>query len=210
MKPSSLRNQGCLYLLIYFALNTVLCSCNRNSLRIPEYIEYVRLQENGLLNSIEQNGYLFRAQYEPADYLTLKELRNDKITKENFIENQIKFTDYFYFDFSIQSFTDAKKVLDKTDSAAYENKFHYLSFDLSNDVFLVSKSDTLPCVLHQFVNNSGVSPEYHFELLFNKPGASFLARDTMFFCYNDRILNAGIIRIPILSKKITNIPQLKI
>ena len=93
---------------------------------------------------------------------------------------------------------------------AYEKNFNHFSFDLSKDIFLLSKEDTLQCLLHQFINSSGISPEYHFELLFEKPDSLFTSRDSLFFMYDDKILNSGKVMIPILTKDIKSIPQLKI
>lgn len=210
MKPFSLKSQGYFLLICLAVLNAALSACNQRSLAIPDYIEYVRSPENGLINSVEGRGYRFTALYEPADYVTLKELRNEKITSESFTATHKKFSDYFYFDFSITPEEDKTKILDEADTSSYEKRFHYFAFELSKDVILVSNSDTLHCLMHQFAGDNKVSPEYHFALMFDQPDRKFLASDTLRLIYNDELLNAGKISVPILTKKITNLPQLKI
>jgi len=188
----------------------IVISCNNRKLSVPDYIQYVRSEENGLLNKLIKGGYIFSALYEPSEYVAIKELRNEKITKESYASTLPKFSDYIYFDFSIRPENTSQKILDPADSVSYDKKFNHFSFNFSKDIFLISKEDTLSCLLHQFISSNGVSPEYHFELLFEKPNSSFISRESLIFLYDDKTLNSGKVMIPILTKDIKNIPQLKI
>jgi len=198
--------QGIFLIVTLIALG----SCNMNTLSIPEYIGYVRSSDKGLSDFKVHNGYVFNVLYEPSDYLALKELRNEKVTVNNFFETRKKFSDYLYFDFSIKPESYDKKVLDKNDSANYEKRFNHFAFDFPKDIFLISKSDTLPCLLHQFTSSSGISPECHFELMFNKPVGNLLSGDSLVLVYEDKLLDSGKIKLFLLNERITNIPQLKI
>jgi len=196
--------------IFIFFFQFALSSCSKSSLSIPDYIGYVRSADNGLTDFTVRNGYVFNVLYEPADYLALKELRNEKVTVDKFFETRKKFSDYLYFDFSIKSETSDKKVLDKNDSLNYEKHYNHFAFDFSKDIFLLTKEDTLRCLLHQLINSGDISPEYHFEVLFEKPDSLFISCDSLVLVYDDKVLNSGKVIIPILTKDIKNVPQLKI
>lgn len=184
-------------------------SCSWNSLSISDFIEYVRTEANGLTSTVSRNNYSLSATYEPADYLALKELRNEKITPENFGKVREKFTDYYYFDFLIKA-PEGKDILDKRDSSKSAIVFHHLSFEFSNDVFLISGNDTMPCLLHHFENTNAISPDCHFSMMFQTPDESFIARDTIWFSYQDKLFDLGTVNIPFFTDNIERIPRLKI
>jgi len=205
-----IRSAGKYALLIGNLLISVsMPSCKNQKLAIPEYIEYVRSSQNGLVNTINKNGFQFTSLYESADYLTLKELRNEHVTKENFESTRSKFVDYLYFDFSIKPEAE-QKILDPLDTSGFEKKYNYFSFGISKDIFLLYKADTLSCLMHQFTSGNGITPECHVELMFERPSSNFSASDSLYLIYKDQILNAGNIQIPTLVKDIENTPQLKI
>ena len=204
-----LRGTGKVLLPVIILIGILLPSCKNQRLAIPEYIEYVRSSQHGLMNTIHKNGFQFTSLYESADYLTLKELRNVKVTKENFESTRTKFVDYLYFDFSIKTEPD-KKILDPTDSSGFERKYNYFSFEISKDIFLLYKTDTLSCLMHQFTSGNGITPEYHLELMFERPSSTLSSSDSLYFIYKDQILNTGNVQIPTLVKDIENTPQLKI
>ena len=161
------------------------------------------------MNSVEKDGYILTAMYEPADYVTLKELRNNKITREEFLKTKSKFSDYYYFDFYIKS-DGTKLILDPNDSSSYTDRFQHFSFDLAGDIYLRSNQDTLHCLLYQFIPSNGISPEYHFEMMFEKPDSSFLNLDTILFSYEDKILHLGTVNIPFKISNLKKVPEIKI
>ncbi len=192
------------YLVLVLIL---LCSCAKNELGISEYIEFIRSEKNGLSKEIRQDKYKFKIQYEPAEYLALKELRGASITPDKFDCELQRFKDYFYLDLCV-SRIDGNLLLDIKDSSVYEGLLNHFAFNLAPSVFIVQGTDTLRCLLYEMNNPGSMSPEYHFQMMFEQP--NFKNMSAINFIYSDSLLYTDVISLPILLDRILDIPQIKI
>ncbi len=196
-------------ILIVFSLSL---SCKRNSLSASDYVQYVKDPRNGLIVDHVAKNFKFSLQYEPLDYLTLKEIRNTKFSPEIFESTRKQFGNSIYFDFIITTLNQQDDLLKEKDSIQFNKRLNYFSFDFNQKVELIDGIDTLHCLLHHFERNYGISPENHIALAFenfkHQPGKS--TNNELLFIYNDEVLQTGKITISINKKSLFEIPGLNI
>ena len=194
-------------LLLFFLL--IHSGCDKSSLNVPDYISFVRDESSGLKKAIKHDDVEFSVQLETPEYLALKELKGTKITRKLLQNEMEKFKDYLYLDFSILLTDLSKPLLDKNDTVNYNRKFNYLSFGMQSNIYFIVKSDTLHCLMYQFVSNQGISPEYHFEMIFDKLDEEDLHSPAKFY-FIDSVMGFGEVSIPFNLQALTKVPKLKL
>lgn len=201
-------------LICFLFIATIGISCSKDSLSVVDFVRYVKNPDNGLITERKVGDFKFTLQYEPVDYLALRELRNDKITQENFESTKKQFGNSVYFDFVITTLDPQEDLLKGKDgdSIKFNQRLNYFSFDFNQKVFLVDGTDTLPCMLHHFERTFGISPENHISLAFENLKSTPIKNmeGNLTFVYYDELLNAGTITMQLDKKNLFVIPGLKI
>ena len=184
-----------------------LCSCS-SDLAPAEYINYVRNPENGLAKEVAIGETLIGIQYEPQDYLALKELRRSNFTKEDIEKMRTHFSDYFYFKLDLTSNENVFfSGIDSTTRNFYDRQ---LKFHLSEYLFLIDNGDTLKCLMSQLDNTGGIGDKYSFAMIFEKKNLS--AEGNIEFLFIDKFSLTGREKVSILLSKgdLLSVPSLKI
>lgn len=200
-----------LFLIIFLI---ILVSCNKKELKPLKYVQWVDNEKNGLSIEKEYDELTFNIQYQPLEYVILRQSKNPNINKEQYDEIKSEVEGLLYFNFIIEMIEGQKSPLyhNITSPVEYQNRVSYLSFQVPNDLKLVIAKDTLPCVLHHFERTYDIMPKITLILGFEKPSdftEDNLKRD-MIFIYDDKIFGVGKTQIKIDNKKLRRIPKLKI
>jgi hypothetical protein len=181
-------------------------SCNGSVLNVRDYIEYVRNPSNDLISKSVSNGYIFRLQYLPSNYLSLIETRGkiDNYTQLDSLSK--KFDSYTYFDLAISS--GGNNTLHGFSDSSLDRNQMYLAFDLTNRLYFVASQDTFKCLMYHLENSGSISPEYHMQLIF--PPFSGIQSDSIRFCFEDSILSKSHVNITMKLNSILQTPDLKL
>ncbi|HNQ13233.1 MAG TPA: hypothetical protein PKM16_08525 [Bacteroidia bacterium] len=197
-------------LLVFLMWSWALClGCKNGSLKPDEYILYVRNPENGLNSCVQTHQAKFCIQLEPSHYLALKELKGKELSGLKLDKELEKFQDYLYVDFSIKLNDGSSRLLDKLDTINYNKNYTYLAFGLGSNIKLLNQHDTLNCLMYQFVDNYGISPEYHFQMIFDRPEELYGSSEYL-FQFNDGVFNFEPLSVPISIKALQKLPTLKL
>ncbi len=193
------------YLIYVFSI-LILGSCTTR-LETKEYVEYVRNPKNGLVIRNSFGDMVVEIQYEPSDYLALKELRGIKLNDAEFAKVKERFQDYIYFKTEIYS--NRGMLFGSIDSLTKESYDSQLKFHFNDYAYLVNCSDTLKCLMSQYDNTGGVGDRYSFEMIFEKKE---LLSDSLKFHFQDKLMRTGIedFNFSISTDAIKNIPDFKI
>lgn len=202
------------YSLLFIILLFFIVSCSKKELDPIKYIQWVENEQNGLSIDKEIGDLIFNVQYQPLDYVILRQNQKTSIDSESYKKIKGEVEGLLYFNFSISTIKDQKSPLYYNISAAeeYQYRVSYFSFEVSNDFKLVIANDSLPCVLHHFERTYNIIPKVTFVLAFEKPEnfSEESLRNDFQFIYNDKIFDVGKIQIKLENKKIRRIPKLNI
>ena len=194
-------------LVILFFL-FVLVSCRTRSLPPSGYIRWVR-ENKALLTERKEIGELFyEAEYTPVDYLVLRDLQDSAtITREMFERQKKNREELLYFTLRVGM---CRKQGDpmyyrSSGNEEYAMRVKYFSFDMQNDLHLITASDSLNCLLHIFERDYGLSGMLTFNLSFKNTGVP----GDMTLIYDDAVYNHGIVKLTFEKKKLRKIPQIK-
>lgn len=191
---------------VYLSLCISLYSCS-GSLKPNDYVQYVRDPINGLVVNKVVNGLNLELQYEPDDYLALKELRGAILKEENFRKVKERFQDYIYFKTEIYS-ADGE-LFKGSDSISTQEFDSQLKFHFNEYAFLIDRKDTLKCLMSQYDNTGEVGDRYSFQMIFEKKE---LLSDSIIFLFHDVLNKTGLqeFKVSISTKAIKSVPDLKI
>jgi hypothetical protein len=185
-------------------------SCRKAALSPSQYVSYIKDPSNGFIITKDLHNYDFKAFYQPEEYVTLKEFRNAKLSKEEFLKVRKNFANQWSFDLCLQNNDSNKIQLNKPDSLN-NKRLDYFSFNINQDVFLIINEDTLKCSLHHYERNFGISPEEHFLFAFAKNKTVALPEiNKMELLYYDKILGVGNLSFEFDIKKLLKNPSIKI
>jgi len=179
------------------------------SLSVAEYMEYVEHQDNGLLQQQENAFFTYSVQYEPLEYLALKELRSLEPSKEEVAQSIKTHEGLRYFILKIASKT-GQDIL-KTNAASeeeYELRQYYFTSLLQNDLAWVSAAgDTLPPALCHFERNYGLAPHNNIVVAFPFD-ENTSAEGT--FLFNDQVLGREVYSFSFEKSAIEQLPTLSL
>jgi hypothetical protein len=183
-------------------------SSNEKELSAAAYINYVEDPGNGLLKEKEIDDIKFSLQYEPYEYLCIKELGHDSVKKEELQAAIKEREDMDYFVLKIQAKNNNQELLKYklSDEKQYQERVDYFSFRMQDDIKLIEGKDSLFCRMFHFERIFGVAPYAKFVLGFEKSKRD----EDKLFVFEDRVFKSGTIKLIITKEDITNIPSLKI
>lgn len=176
-------------------------SCGSANLR--EYVNYVENTEHGLHLIQQSNDFHLEAQYKPAEYVLLKE-RHLKPDDPTWDEELKELQGYEYYTLHIKNI-QGQNLLDvaKTDELSTSIE-HYFSFELENDFYLLTGSDSLSSVLFHWPRTYELSVQESFMLVFPKGDKEADRR----LVYNDKVLGMGRQEFTVEATDIQSVPKL--
>ncbi len=193
--------------ICFFVIICLFCaqlfSCGQRSLSSKEYLEWVENEKNGLLQKNIVNGFQFYLQYEPLEYIVVKESQKNEISKEYLEKRKKELEGYTYFTLTILNNNNQSPF--KTDSADIAG-YHEMSMQ-QDFSFVCSSMDTLPCTFYLFENHGGISPD---KILLGFENNSNLITNGFTLIYNAKILKLGSIRFSYSKEDLQQIPELNI
>jgi hypothetical protein len=183
-------------------------SMTRKKLTPLEYVVWVENPDNGLKVERSWDHYKLTLQYEPLEYVTLKDIGKLEVTAAEFNKKKKEFGNYQYYLLTIKDTLGNEELLksDLNDKNEYYSRVEYFSFEMQKDLLLAEGTDTLNCLLHHFERIYGIAPYATFILAFEKTKHSDESNKTLI--YSDRALGIGIAKIKIREENLENIPEL--
>jgi len=192
---------------------------NSETLLPPDdYIKWIKTADNGLFVSKEVGDITYSIQYEPLEYVALRNLKTKSVSKEQLKNETDRLSDLQYYTLKIST-SKGTDILKYGAEGQYEfnQRIDYYSFRMQSDLKLVEESDTLPCVLFHFERTYGISPYSCFVLAFEltvgekagvSEGKKYRHKDKQFIFY-DQTLKNGIIKLKLRGNNLDQLPILK-
>ncbi len=179
-----------------------------------EYIAWVNNPDNGLNVKKQIGEYSFSVLYKPADYIIAMENKDIPLSTEQWQKEKDRLKDMQYYTLKIEA-DNGEEVLKKgieSDAEYYERLEYFMSM-MQEDISLIEKQDTLPCILYHFERNYGAAPFTQMVLAFEKSEEekqSTRKCEDKTIRINDRILGIGSLSMRVSGSDIQQLPKLKI
>lgn len=174
-------------------------SCSDGSLRAEQYQQWVENEKNKLIQKQLINDYQIILQYEPLEYIVVKESQGKNVSKELLKKRTSELTGFTYFDLKILN----SKNQNAFNNEAKTNKNYHL-FDMQKDFCLIiNNNDTVGCCFYLYESHGGVSPD---EILLGFENSNI---DGFTLMYNADILGIGKIKFNYNKEILQRIPKLK-
>jgi hypothetical protein len=186
------------------------CGNTPQALEPGAYVQWVEAPENGLLLTRSIGEYEFALQYKPAEYVVLQE-NGPGVPAAKLQQGCADIADMEYFTFRIgkKGGTDLLKD-DVSTTDQFTSRLAYFSAAMQRDLFVVSGTDTFPCLLFHFERTYGVDPRSTFLLGFDittlKNGNT---PAELIFGYDDKELGTGPVLFTFSPDKLLNLPSVK-
>lgn len=199
------------YIIFFIACITILYACSENVLKPMAYIKWIEDPLNGLKISKTINELSFEVQYKPYDYIIARELKKDRIKREEYEKIVKEIEGMQYYNFVIRVKDESGSVLKYKTSGEeeYNERLNYFLFNAQNDIYLIEDNDTLKCELYHFERNFGLAP-YNTILCAFYEGTSIDKKSLQdkVFVFNDKTFGYGLIQLPLAASSLRNIPSL--
>ncbi len=189
--------------LLFFVSCRSLHTAREKKLQPVSYVQWIEDTNNGLRIDKEDKPYRYELQYQPPAYLALRQLGNQRITSEVLKEEIANRGDYLYFSLKMQTERDGS-VLTGIDMP---DKSSYLLSGIQKDMFLLSGSDSLACIMSHVEPANSLIPYDQCLLAFEKPKDD---KEDLVFLFRTDVYRKGWLTIPVKRENINKIPQLKI
>jgi len=153
----------------YFACVVILTSCSSSKLERDDYISWIEDCNNGLHVRKDVGDYIFDLQYEPGDYVYLKN-REKGVVPDTSLSSNTK-SDFQYYLLSISAAKGKEDFINFGISSSEEKqrKLYYFSYQFEQDIFLEENGEKYPCLLFHFERPVDLKNERTFLLGFRNP-----------------------------------------
>ena len=169
-----------------------------------EYVQWIENKENGLKVSWKDEAYLYELQYQPTEYLVVRQTKSRQITSSALKEGVQKRGELLYFTFKMWNEKGRGILSDK--NLEIENKNSYLLSGLQNDIMLLAGKDTVRCVMLHFESANNLIPYDQCVLAF-EPVAN--DKEDIVFLFRTDKYKEGWVRMTVKRENIRKIPKLK-
>ena len=195
--------------LLLIVISVMIMSCNNSSLSPSEYVKYVADGANGLVKTKNIGEVNIKVQYKPTAYAIANEMRTNDISKVDFDERKKELESMQYYNLTLD-ITDARNILNYnvSNQSHQQERIHYLSFGMQQDIRLMENGKELPCVLYHFERTYDISKERTFLVAFNQDESTKDATKT--FILDSSVLGIGTIKIQFDGKNIQELPKMKL
>ena len=176
-----------------------------------EYVKWVENPDNGLLVQTEQEGFIFKLQYKPIEYIIAVQERRKRLPEATVTQARKELSGMQYFTFKIRPEKEDQALLDKTKMTVseFDQRLGYFSFSMQKDLLLVDGQDSLPCLLFHHEPTYGLTGEETFLLGFDLPIEPSLYSPKELL-YKDSFLGTGQVSVTIQEAALTSIPALNL
>lgn len=195
--------------LLFIIFSLMIMSCSNSTLSPSEYVKYVADESNGLVKTKNIGEVNVKVQYKPIPYVIANELRTNDIDKDEFEKREKELSSMQYYNLTLD-ITDARNILNYnvSNQSHQQERIHYLSFGMQQDIRLMENGKELPCVLYHFERTYDISKERTFLVAFNQEESTKNATKT--FILDSSVLGIGTIKIQFNGKDIQQLPKMKV
>lgn len=189
----------------------MLFSCSGNRTLSPDdFISWVEDAENGLNVKVESEVYIFETQFEPWAYRYIKDVGRENACLSGFEEWQKENNTLLFAKLRIASKDNVTDVL-KVGGGGYEAfaaRQYYCSFQINQDLSIISGGDTLPCVLSGLSQTYGAAPYVDVNLMFERKDSSELTNGLTLIFFDQKFSGKSV-RFNFSKETILGIPEIK-
>lgn len=191
-----------------------LCSCQKEKLKLKDYLKYINVPSNGLVKTKEVAGFALSAKYIPIDYLVYRELEENANPSNYLIDSLRK--DYKYSlnfilkigpasDQSFDVMTGTVRTVEEFKEQAYVANFElqeYLALKINDELVLKP-------ALVRMENLYGLADHRNINIVFSLAAADFEKIKTFDLIYDDDLFQTGKHHFVFDKKAIDKTPSLK-
>lgn len=204
----NMRNDMKLYrIIIVFFASLFFSSCSEKGkeLNPDEYKAWMKDAMSNLSVDKTIGAYHFGLDYQPLDYLLLKEMDHNA-TATDLANARAKRDGLQYFVLRLGAADQSGNILRSNLSSEeeYYRRLEYYSANAQRDISLIDGTDTLACSLYHFERYYNAAPFDKLVLAFEK-GEKGTSKTLV---YNDQVLGVGPVAFHLSEDIIENIPQL--
>ncbi len=193
------------YLTLYGLL---LMSCSETSLTSKGMIDYVQSKDNGLAKEVNVDGWAYKIQYKPAEYiLAIEQLQEpDAINKRT---KQLENAAWFNVEVSREDKGIAPLRYNITSIEEYNSRYDYMLNYAAGDFTLIyNHSDTFKPISYHFETTYNLSPTETMIIGFSLPKNIRAANNDMQVVFRDRVFSGSIIKTIFEESDLSKIPKL--
>ena len=186
----------------------LLSSCGKEkTLGIGEYIAHVESEEAGLLKKKQVDGWIYKIQYKPAEYILLHE----RLDEKSYEQRKKDLTGTIWFNIAIQHADGQAGPLryKAASHAEYEQRYNYFLTRAKDNLYVQYGTAKLYPINYLFETSYNIAPKATMVVGFALPeNETGVTRDIQ-LVYQDRLFHHGIIKTIFNKKDILSLPQLK-
>jgi hypothetical protein len=196
-------------------MQMAMMGCTPDSLKAPDYIQWVRDPSNGLVVEKQVGDFVYQLAYKPLDYVLYIDDSAQFRAKAN-IQQYIG-QQYFTLRISHTKYPHELIRLGLTDSQVYGQRIAYCTTLIQDDIALEEGSAVIPCQLAHFERTYNLSNQIVFSLAFPKHIAEKKA-DSLeskyrytdkTIIFDDNLFGNGRIMLTIAGNSLRNLPNLE-
>jgi len=200
------------HIIFYILIIALASSCRPKVKTMAEYKAWFNDEKNGFVKEKYVKGLKIRVQYKPVDLMIVNELRAATAISEKELDSIKKeYGNSLYFmmeaGYDEREKEQGNDIIkeNNTDYASYTEKVKILSFNLQNNVWLVSGKDTVHSTLYHYERGYELGKKEAY--LFAFPNTLKFNNSHVIFVFYDELFNTGINNFQFDTNK-KNLPQL--
>lgn len=135
--------------------------------------------------------FIYTASYRPSDLIAKYEYESGTISHRD--PEELEQCLYFQLDIEHETFADELLKYNVFGYSQYDERVKYFSFNMMEDIYIITGRDTIPCGLHHFERNFSIGNKITVMLAF--PISSNIIYDDVTLQYHDNSFNNGIVKL---------------
>jgi len=143
----------------------------------------------------ESDEYMFSCTFIPS----IKFLQHQKLTNTELFEAQKEYAKQssFLLELKVLGYHDEMLKYEMGNLDQYYQRIEYYSFNVNEDIRLITNSDTIVCSQHHFERTYGLAPTIRLNLQFPIPEEQLVANKFITLEFLDRVYEQGIVNFKI-------------
>jgi len=174
-----------------------------------EYVKWVKEPENGLVKEKKMNELQFSLYHLPSAYMVCNEIKNEKISKQQFVSIAAQYEDFEYYMLKIEAmgFNQELAKFQLQSTQEYEERIKYFAFAMQQDIYIETENgNSFPCEIFHFERIYNIAPYTTFMLGFAKENLKNTSYRTIVL--NEKIFNKGLLKFKWSTSALENVPQI--
>ncbi len=171
------------------------------------YKQWIESDESGLNKSKSIGDIEYKVQFLSPEYKLLINKGPIEIKEINIENELLNYKKDYSFSFTVTNLNGIPPLRYQLyNEDEYFGRIEYMNSEVINDFYLLAdKKDTIKCLFAHMERDFGISPELRLQVSFGE----IIEGKNIQFCYNDKMLNNGLIKFTIFWDNLQNLPELK-